>query len=149
MCRRAYLHFDFLLCRLRDRIFLLTMISCSSSSLHRCAHLIFFITALLRSSHHCAIERFIFIAPSSAQASLLCHHALRFSVHCRAVEVGRLIYRSAVGVACSVHYCTVEIAHSVSNRAIEVTCSCVLSRCQGRLGGRKLSLQSCRLGRAL
>ena len=43
-----------------------------------------------------AIERSIFIVPLRAQASSLCHHALHFSVHCRAVEATRSVSSCAV-----------------------------------------------------
>jgi hypothetical protein len=88
--RRAHLHLHH--CAV-------TIIIISAPSHSSSAVVLIFIVAPLRSSHHCAVERSIFIAPLSTQASLLCRHLLRFSVHCHAVEVARSVHCHAIKVA--------------------------------------------------
>ena len=129
--RRAHLHLH---CCSVVLIFIFAPSRSSSSSrrrahfhLHHCAVAIIiifapshsssavaliFIVAPLRSSHHCAVERSIFIAPLSAQASLLCRRLLCFSVHCLTVEVVRSVYCCAVEVARSVHCHAIKVARS-------------------------------------
>ncbi len=101
--RRAHLHLHHY-----DVALIIIFAPSQSSS----AVALIFIVAPLRSSHHCAVERSIFIALSRTKASLLCRRLLRFSVHCRAVEVVHSVYCRAVEVARTVHCRAVEVARS-------------------------------------